>query len=196
MFMRQQNLLVSIPLLFSLIVCLPSFASAQCDREEAHRRMFVLGNHIGRLHNELDKLGVDHPEYRQQESFLSNFAVEHTKGGAIMATQDWNKACAHYAAVAKQFDLSLEEKGKKVLSVERLEKDGGRTQPGGCNLEEAALKMAGLNQTYVRKIKAGELSRTEQDKFTSASRTIGVEMTKDPSNSCKMMDKLKAEINF
>jgi hypothetical protein len=191
--MSRQKL-AYIALLVSSIFHLTSTAlHAECNEKQAFNKMMAFNQ--AWMKYQQDYLAL--PTEQQSNEFQKFSSGAQRMGGlsAKLATKEWNAVCTGYDALAKEFGFDLKQAAKGVLTIEELQKDGGR-RGGSCSLADASKRFMQMQEKFLDKKANGEVSLETERAFHKACEPLGLEMTKNPSAVCTKVVTISKEFGL
>jgi hypothetical protein len=100
-----------------------------------------------------------------------------------------------YEGLAQEFGFDLKEGSAATLTIEQLQKDGGRLG-GECDLTAAAKKSVDLGKKFEVKYNAGQMSPEQQKLFSAEMTQVGTLMYSSPSQACQKMKEMEPRYGF
>lgn len=171
---------------------LPSAASAECSREQAFDKMMKL--------NQLSaSLQATVPTDPRQDGEAMNSAYEKIKdftdrmapAGPMLADGRYTEACKIYDETAKHFGFNLG--ASNALTMEQLQKNGGRKKAGDCDITEMAKQNVKLATDFQVAYGAGKFSYEQQRQFSKDSEKLNMLATSDPGAACREIKVLRSK---
>ncbi len=179
----------------TLTFCCAASAFAECTRDQAFNRMMQLNTKSMNFQAEVSKLLTTDPEkFNAEQARFKDFAVKLGSGGKLLADGRYNEACALYSALDREFNLPADR--KQTLTMERLRKNGGKSTATGCDLSQAAIKMAALSSAFAHAFDEGKITSAQSTQFTRDTESIGVVMNQEPSKACLMIVETAAKFEL
>jgi len=173
------------PLLLTLL-SLGSAAQAACDREQAFNRMMALNQFGMKLQAELPDPLEDPAGYRANYERVQAFGTELSSGGQLLASGRYDEACALYDRLSRAY--AVDEAAQAVQPLSAYEQPA--TPTTGCDLAEAALRAAWLNEAFQKHAAERSLDRQAWVKFGNETEPLGLAMQQDPQRACELIDEV------
>lgn len=181
--MRFRNLVLAV-LAVSVTAC---SGSKVCDADRATNKLLALGSIQARLAAKGGESGQKLALYFAQHSGVV---------AELIAQKKYPEACAKADELAQEFGIKdLEEQEKGMLTIQQLRKDGGKGG-GKCSLEDAAKKQMGVHGLLQAEVNAGRRSPDVFRDFNKDTAGFGELLTKNPSQACELMDRVKEKYHL
>jgi len=109
-----------------------------------------------------------------------------------MLQNDYTGACDAYDKVIQKYNIDLEKASKDMLTIEELQKDGGK-KGGSCSLGEASIKMMDTVGKMQKLMESAEIAMGEFEEFNTKHEKIMPLMTTNPSQYCDELNEIAKE---
>lgn len=177
--MRAQYLFLVV---FMLLVSSCS-KSNNCDRNQAYNKMLALGKVQARLAGKSGESGMQLAARIGSESGIVS---------ELIAQEKYNEACVKAKELEDKWGLDLAGEEKGMLTIEQLEKDGGKGS-GTCSLADAAKKQMEIHGLLQKEVDAGRMSSDVFREFAEDTKLLADYMTSDPSKACELLERVRAK---
>lgn len=165
---------------------------ADCNKEQAFDKMIKLNQLNVELQNEVPKDPTTDPDAMNRAyERIKEYTDLIVPAGPLLAAGKYNEACAIYDQTAKHFNFNISS--AKSLSMKQLQKDGGRSVSGKCNISDVAKRSVGLAQDFAKAYEEGRFTYERQRQFSKDSEELNALASSDPGRACEGIEKLRAE---
>ncbi len=179
--------------IFPLIITaftLPNLVIAECTRDQAFNKMMKLNQLNMDIQSQVPADPRKHPRAMSEaHAKMVMFTTEMAPAGPLLADGKYNEACAIYDKVAAKFGFNLN--AAKSLTMEQLEKDGGKSVGGKCDVTEMAIRNAKLMEDFSKAYDAGKFTYERQREFSKDSENLGRFGSSDPGKACDEIARLR-----
>lgn len=154
-----------------------------CDADRANNKLLALGSIQARLVSKGGESG---------QKLALHFAQRSAAVAELIAQKQYPEACAKADELAQEFGIKdLEEQEKGMLTIQQLRKDGGK-----CSLEDASKKQMEVHGLLQAEVNAGRRSPDVFRDFNKDTASFGELLTKNPSQACELMDRVKEKYHL
>jgi len=177
-----------------LIVCAIASQAVACTRDDAFNKMMALNQYGMKLQAALPDPLKDAAGYNARYQRVIDFNTRVGDVGKILAAQQYDKACAAYDAVAKDFQVDMA--GQHVRPMSEIEAETKKPPKGKCDLAEAARRSMWLTESFQKHAEAEHLDRDAWQRFGKETEPVGLLMQQDPNEACGLIDDIAAKYGF
>ena len=166
-----------------LLVVIPLSSCNRCDSNKAMNKMLAIGKVQGRLAAAENNIGM---------SLASQIGLESGEVSELIAKQQYDQACEKADAIAKKLGVDLDAEQKDMITIEQLQKDGGKGS-GTCSIADAAKKQMEVHAMIQAQVDSGLKSAELFRQFNDDTRSFAELLSTNPSKACELMEKIKAK---
>ncbi|HMO19039.1 MAG TPA: hypothetical protein PKA63_13110 [Oligoflexia bacterium] len=154
-----------------------------CDYNGANNKMLALGKVQGRL----VAIGGD-----AGTRLANRISADSAAMGQLIGDEKYQEACELADKVAKEHELDLDNELKDMITMEDLERNGGKGS-GTCSVADAAKMQMALHADLQADVNAGKHSPNIFRKFNEDTKGYALMLSTDPSKACELFTDLRAK---
>jgi hypothetical protein len=158
--------------------------SSVCDADKANNKLLALGSIQTRLVAKGGESG---------RLLALKIAQDSAPVAELIAQKKYAEACAKADELASQLGIKdLERQESDMLTAQQLRKDGGKGS-GSCSVADAAKKQMEVHSLLQAEVNAGRRSPDVFRDFNKETAGYAELLSKNPSEACALMDRVKAK---
>jgi hypothetical protein len=165
----------------ALLILSSCSKSSGCDSNQATNKMLALGKVQSRLVSKGGDAGA---------KLALTLAQESAPVGELIGKEKFLEACELADSLATKYKLDLTAEQKDMLTIEELQKDGGKGS-GACSITDAANRQMEVHAALQAQVDAGTKSSEVFQQFNKDTISFGELIATDPSKACALLDDLK-----